>query len=104
MLRFITIIALLIVDVHCVLDDLANPDFYTIDAPGGNMFPIPTHPSTGDGHLHRRTKRQTLDHLEVLSDADKQAILDKHNEYRSGQMNPTAANMKFMVSCVLCSS
>ena len=44
---------------------------------------------------HRRVRRLASE--SVMNQAEKTAILDKHNELR-GQTIPSAANMRFMVS------
>ena len=65
--------------------------FYSIDAPLDELA------------AHHRTRRQVMPGIGVidpLSDAEKQAILDKHREFRSNTQ-PTAANMQWMVSLTI---
>ena len=70
----------------------SDADFYSIDAPLGDELAA-----------HHRTRRQAMPGIGVtdpLIDAEKQAILDKHREFRSNTQ-PTAANMQWMVSLTI---
>ena len=91
---------LLFANIQFKISDAIDSDYYSINAPGSNKDPVTVErhsKATYDTNPHRY-KRQTPPNVVPFTEDEKQAIVNKHNEYRMSASNPTAANMQFMVS------
>ncbi len=108
-------------ETHQEILDEDDDNWYSIDAPGSNMFPIggltklrsekERNAIIQKSHHNRRSKRDTIatwtipdphfaypSHATPLVGTERDDARDRHNQYRAAASNPTAKNMQYMVS------